>query len=150
MRNNLLFAAMTAVLVCSSALAGDEVAPAPTPTSVAAESPATGTVTFLRPRKFAGSAVGFIVREGTTELGKLRNGTFFVAHPAPGVHEYVVHSESKDVLRLEIEAGETYYVQGTLGMGLMVGRPNLSPSDATAFDAIKDKLKEATPLKSKE
>ena len=93
-----------------------------------------------------GAAMGFIVREGTSELGKLRNGTFFMIQAPVGVHHYVVHSESKDELTVEVEAGETYYVQGALGMGLMVGRPNISPSDAAAFEAVKDKLKQAKPL----
>lgn len=119
--------------------------PAPAPASAAAAS-ATGTVIFFRPSRFMGAAMGFIVREGTSELGKLRNGTFFTIQAPAGVHHYVVHSESKDELTVEVEAGETYYVQGALGMGLMVGRPNISPSDAAAFEAVKGKLKEAKPL----
>lgn len=100
-----------------------------------------GQIVFFRPSKFAGAAVGFKVREGTTELGKLRSGKYFVASVEPGTHEYTVHSESEDVLTLEVEAGETYYVQGTLTMGLMVGRPNLSPSDEATFNGMADKLK---------
>lgn len=54
--------------------------------------------------------------------------------------------EAKDVLNLEIEPGETYYVVGSVSMGLMVGRPNIAPSDA-AFEAAKPKLKEWTLAK---
>lgn len=100
-----------------------------------------GQIVFFRPSKFAGAAVGFKVREGSTELGKLRSGKYFVASVDPGTHEYTVHSESKDLLTMEVEAGETYYVQGTLTMGLMVGRPNLSPSDEATFSGMADKLK---------
>ena len=100
-----------------------------------------GQIVFFRPSKFAGSAVGFKVREGSTELGKLRSGKYFVASIDPGTHEYTVHSESEDVLTMEVEPGETYYVQGTLTMGLMVGRPNLSPSDEATFNGMAEKLK---------
>lgn len=100
-----------------------------------------GQIVFFRPSKFAGAAVGFKVREGTTELGKLRSGNYFVAAVEPGTHEYTVHSEAKDILTLEVEAGETYYVQGTISMGFMVGRPNLSPSDQATFDGMASKLK---------
>jgi hypothetical protein len=100
-----------------------------------------GQIVFFRPSKFAGAAVGFKVREGSTELGKLRSGKYFVASVDPGTHEYTVHSESEDVLTMEVEAGETYYVQGTLTMGVMVGRPNLSPSDEATFNGMADKLK---------
>jgi hypothetical protein len=47
---------------------------------------------------------------------------------------------------LEVEAGETYYVEGKLGAGILAGRPNLSPSDQAAFEAAKPKLKEVAPL----
>ncbi|SFL32765.1 DUF2846 domain-containing protein [Lysobacter sp. cf310] len=100
-----------------------------------------GQIVFFRPSKLVGAAVGFKVREGETELGKLRNGKYFVHVAEPGTHEYRVHGETKDVLTMEIEAGETYYVQGTLGMGIIAGRPNLSPTDAAAFDALAKKLK---------
>jgi hypothetical protein len=106
----------------------------------------TGTVIFFRPSRFVGAAIGFKVRENDKELGKLRSGKYFVLNVAPGTHEYVVHSETKDTLVLEVEAGQTYYVQGALGVGIVAGRPNLSPSDQAAFDAAKPKMKEVPPL----
>jgi hypothetical protein len=131
-------------------------APAATPAPVAAAAateatlgkPAAGKgqVVFFRPSKFVGMAIGFKVREGETELGKLGNGNFFVIDVEPGAHEYVVHSEAKDILPLEIDAGEVYYVEGGIGMGVMVGRPNLSPSDKIKFESA-GKLK-TSKLKS--
>jgi pyruvate/2-oxoglutarate dehydrogenase complex dihydrolipoamide acyltransferase (E2) component len=122
-------------------------APATDPSAAAAATDAgQATIVFFRPRKLMGAAVGFKVREAGVELGKLRNGTYFVLKVAPGRHQYVVHSETEDVLTLEAEAGETYYVQGSLGMGVVAGRPNLSPSDQATFDSMKAKLKEKPPL----
>lgn len=100
-----------------------------------------GQIVFFREKKFAGSAVRYKVREGGTELGKLSSGAYFLQVAEPGVHEYTVHSEAKDVLTLEVDAGETYYVQGTLTMGFLAGRPNLSPSDETTFTGMSKKLK---------
>jgi hypothetical protein len=100
-------------------------------------------------KKFVGGAVGYKVREGENELGKLSNGTYFVSVVDPGAHEYTVHSEAKDILNLEVEAGETYYVTGGITMGVFAGRPNLSPSDQAAFDALAGKLKPAKPIKKK-
>jgi len=65
----------------------------------------------------------------------------------PGAHAYTVHSEAKDVMNLEVEAGETYFVIGGITMGFMAGRPNLSPSDQAVFDSMKTKLKLTAPLK---
>jgi hypothetical protein len=106
----------------------------------------TGTVIFFRPSKFVGAVLGFKVRENGKELGKLRNGTYFVLPVPAGTHQYEVQGEAKDVLTLEVEAGETYYVQGLLGVGIVAGRPNLTPSDAATFEGLKAKLKEVPPL----
>jgi hypothetical protein len=101
---------------------------------------ATGKVVFFRESKFAGAAVSFKVREGAQELGKLSSGTYFVANLPVGAHAFTVHSEAKDVLNLEVEPGETYYIQGSISMGFLVGRPNLAPSTAATFDSMKAKL----------
>ena len=101
-------------------------------------------VVFFRESKFVGSMVSFKVREGEQELGKLSSGTYFVAQVPAGAHAYTVHSEAKDVLNLEVERGETYYVQGSISMGVMVGRPNLAPSDAATFAGMKAKLKDSS------
>jgi uncharacterized protein DUF2846 len=111
------------------------------PAVAAAPGSGMGTIVFFREKKFAGAAVSFKVREGEQELGKLSSGTYFIVQVKPGAHTYVVHSEAKDVFNLEVEPGETYYVRGSISMGVMVGHPNLSPSDATTFNGMKDKLK---------
>jgi hypothetical protein len=108
-----------------------------------------GTIVFFRESKFVGGAVSFKVREGEQELGKLSSGTYFIAHVPPGPHAYTVHSEAKDVLNLEIERGQTYYVQGSISMGVMVGRPNLAPSDEATFNSMKAKLKDSAASNKK-
>jgi len=103
-------------------------------------------IVFFRPGKFVGAAVGFIVREKDAELGKLRNSNWFAVDVEPGTHEYTVHAETKDVTNIEAEAGETYFLVGSIGMGVFAGHPNLAPSDATAFGAALPKLKPSKPL----
>lgn len=128
----------------------DDAATAPAVTGVIGAPPAgKGQIVFFREKKFVGGAIGYKVREGENELGKLSNGTYFVAVVEPGAHEYTVHSEAKDILNLEVEAGETYYVTGGVTMGVFAGRPNLSPSDQAAFEALAGKLKPAKPIKKK-
>lgn len=108
--------------------------------------PGKALVVFFRPKKFKGGGVRFKVREGETELGKLTNGTWFAVQADPGVHEYVVHSEAKDVTRLDLEPGQSYFVAGSVNFGLLVGRPNLTPADAGQFEVALKKLKPAKPL----
>src|SRR6476469_689266 len=149
-----LFSALLAMTATAAAQQASTVSESPaaaaTAAPVAAPAAATGhiapppqgkvQIVFFRPSKFAGGAFGFKVREGTTELGKLRSGNYFVATVEPGAHQYVVHSEAKDILNMEVEAGETYYVEGTMTMGFMAGHPNLSPSTQATFDGMFSKL----------
>lgn len=135
--------ANTASVEASAAVTAEAAAPAPAPAATAeVGKPEAGKaqVVFFRPSKMVGALIGFKVREADTELGRLGNGDYFVLSAEPGKHEYTVHSEAKDVLTMELEAGEVYYVQGSLNMGFLVGRPNLAPSSSDAFNAIRDKL----------
>jgi hypothetical protein len=125
-----------------AATATTAVATAPTANTLITAAPQDkAQIVFFRESKFVGGAIGFKVREGEAELGKLRSGKYFVANVEPGKHEYNVHGETKDVLTMEVEAGETYYVLGSLGMGIVAGRPNLSPSNEATFASMSGKLK---------
>jgi hypothetical protein len=74
----------------------------------------------------------------------LQSGTYCKVEVPAGKHEYVVHSEAKDVLTLEVEAGETYYVIGGMTVGVFAGHPNLSPSDKATYEGMLPKLKDNT------
>jgi hypothetical protein len=114
----------------------------------AAATPEAGKamVIFYRPSRFVGGAVGFIVREGTTELGKLRSGNYFTVQVTPGKHTYVVHSEAQDELTIDADSGETYYIEGEIGVGVLVGHPHIKPSDKSAFEAVKGKLQQVPAI----
>lgn len=124
------------------AAAPTEAAPAPSATPPAAvvdtfgELPADkGRVVFFRPGTFVGMAIPCNVHEFEgVDVAKLGSGKYFVHVTDPGAHSYKVRSEVTDKLPMEVEAGETYFVSCTIGMGVMVGRPNLSPSDRATFD----------------
>ena len=109
--------------------------------AIGAPEPGKAQVVFFRPSKFAGGAVKVQVREGETEYGKLSSGRYFVVNLEPGQHSFTVHSENKDVTTVELEAGETYFFEGSISMGVMVGHANLGPSDATKFEAALKKMK---------
>ena len=102
----------------------------------------TGTVVFFRESKFVGGGMSYKVRENGVEICKLKNGFFCSVQVPVGKHSYDVHSEAKDVLNMEVESGETYYVIGTLSVGVLAGHPNLSPSTKDVFDGLKAKLKD--------
>ena len=138
-----LISATFAVLTLAPIAASSQDAPATEP-AVSAGEGQTGTIVFFREKKFKGAAVRYKVRENGTELCKLANGTFCTVQAAAGKHTYMVHSEAKDALTLEVDPGETYYVIGGISMGILAGHPHLTPSTKEAFEGMKDKLKDNT------
>jgi hypothetical protein len=116
---------------------------------IAPPPPGTGQVVFYRPSSMGG-LVSCRVSEGTTVINRLPPGKYFVLQTTPGIHEYSVHSEAKDVLRVNVEDGETQYARCNVTMGFMVGRPNLSTQDRADLDKRGKKLKLQPPFEAKE
>ena len=139
------FGALPATAQDAAATGSANLSPAVTQV-VGTPEPGKALVVFFRKKAFRGAGVRFKVRENDVELGKLSSGTWFGLQVDPGVHTYVVHSEARDVTNVEFEAGETYFIVGTVNFGIFAGRPNLAPSDAAAFEAELAKLKPAKPL----
>ena len=105
--------------------------------------PGMGEVVFFRAKTLLGTGQWFNVRENGQALGKLSNGAYFVQVAQPGVHVYTatLEPEAKDKLRIEVDPGQIYFVQGALTKGLAVGLADLSPSNHAAFDKASKSLK---------
>jgi hypothetical protein len=119
------------------------------PTAIAQEAPAApiatksgtlgapaagkGLVVFFRPGSLMGAALGCTVHEGDAEIARLGSGKYYTVDATPGKHEYFTKGEATDKLTLEVEDGETYFVKCKIGMGIVAGRANLSPSDRATF-----------------
>ncbi|HEX8668782.1 MAG TPA: hypothetical protein VF727_10475 [Allosphingosinicella sp.] len=95
--------------------------------------PGMGQVVFYR-SSMMGALISCKVHEAGAVVNRLPPGKYFIQQTTPGVHEYTVKSEAKDVLRLEVEEGETQYARCAIGMGIGVGRPNLSLQSREDFD----------------
>ena len=108
-----------------------------------------GQVVFYRPGGMGG-LVSCRVSEGDKVVNRLPPGKYFVQQTTPGIHEYSVHSEAKDTLRVNVEEGETAYARCNISMGFMVGRPNLSTQDRADFDKRGKKLELQPPFEAKE
>jgi hypothetical protein len=106
-----------------------------------------GQVIFFRKKSLLGTGQWFNVREDGKALGKLANGAYFVRIAEPGAHTYTATEEPefKDRLKLEIDPGETYFVEGTLTKGVVIGAADMSPSDRATFDKASKDLKLAQP-----
>jgi len=133
--------ALAAVLIAPFAAISQDNAPAATPAADAGAA-TTGTGVFFRGKKMMGAMISYKVRENGIELCKLSNGTFCTVQAPVGKHLYATDSDGKNVLNLEVESGETYYLQASISMGMMAGNANLAPSKKEDFEGMKGKLKD--------
>jgi hypothetical protein len=114
---------------------------APVPATLPAPPEGQGQLIFWRSGTMVGRAMGCGVNIGTERISALGAGRYFVLNLAPGAYEFNAKSEAKDVLNIEVDPGEISYVKCTIRMGVMSGRPNLSPSTAEEFGEKRDGLK---------
>lgn len=125
-----------ALSLAATSLPAQEAQQAPLVTKagpIPAPQPGKGQIIFYRPGSMMGMALGCTVHEGDAEIARLGSGKYWVHNAEPGKHTYNTEAENKDTLNLEIEPDETYYVKCKIGMGIVAGRPNISPSDRAEF-----------------
>ena len=104
-------------------LRGDYVKEATAPVIVPDEN--YGVVYFVRDSAFVGGGISYFIFEDTTKIGLLKSGTYFIHKTTPGKHTYLAETEARSAITLDIEAGKTYYIEGSVGMGFLAGRPQL-------------------------
>ena len=127
-------AASALTVAGTAAIAADTPAAITTKSGMLGEPPVgMGQIVFFRPGSMMGMALGCTVHEDDKELARLGSGKYYVVTAAPGKHLYFTKGEATDKLNLEVEDGETYFVKCNIGMGVMSGRANLSPSDRATF-----------------
>lgn len=136
----LMFAAALALSAAGGAIPAQAFDGGPVPATLPTPPAGQGQVIFWRPGTMVGGAMGCGVNMGTERISALGAGKYFILNLAPGTHEFNARSEARDVLTLEVEPGETYFVRCTIRMGFMVGRPNLSPSTLAEFNEKRDDL----------
>jgi LysM repeat protein len=99
-----------------------------------------GTVVFFREKKMFGAMAKFKVRENGVELCKLSSGSYCVVNVPAGAHDFAPEKDAKETVKLDVQSGETYFVQGTISMGFMSGRGNLASSHRGAFEGMQPEL----------
>lgn len=103
------------------------------PVRIPAPPAGKGQIVFYRTGTMMGAVMGCAVNENGQKISSLGSGRYFVLVTEPGRHEYMVKSEARDVLALEVEADETQYAICKIKMGIMGGRPDLRPSTEAEF-----------------
>ena len=144
----------TAPADAAEAAPADAAAPVAEEAAVA-EPPAR--IIFFRPGRLTGAVYTYHVvtvgedGDSTSEsprVGSLPNGRYFVYEAEPGIYNFNIRGPmavnlDEDRIRLEVESGETYYIEQTVRMGLITGGFRLVPSTQEEFD--RRRLREWTP-----
>lgn len=104
--------------------------------------PNKGLVYIYRPSSFVGGGVSYDVKVGEAPVATLYNGGYYPYFSNPGEVEFWAKTESKSAVTLDVKTGETYFVKGTIGVGLLVGRPHLMvvPNEVGAKEIADCKL----------
>jgi hypothetical protein len=113
--------------------------------------PANRAAVYLyRPGSLGAAINPDVVANGVTLAGLPAHG-YFVYYAAPGELTLTQHTEASTSVTLDVKAGETYYVKGSMGMGFFVGHPHLViVSKDVAESEIKDCKLVPSPIPSAE
>jgi hypothetical protein len=125
-----------------------EATPAPAVQTTAPTPEQPGKIIFFRPGRLTGGIYTYHVvtvgEDGKSAAESLRvcslpNGRYCVYEAAPGVYNFNIRGPmavnlDQDRIRLEIEPGQTYYIEQTVRMGLITGGFRLVPSTQQEFD----------------
>jgi len=87
-------------------------------------------VYIYRPSRFVGSAIKPKVYAGDKLITQLVSGGYYPYFVSPGRVELWAKTEAKSSVEFLAEPGKTYFVKGTIGMGILVGRPKLEMMSA--------------------
>lgn len=135
LRSALLTLTVSLGLAATPALAADQ------PVTTAAK----GTVIFYRLKKAKGSALRFNITDAAAgSVGTLSNGTVIQRELEPGSYTFTVRSPSvdgQDMIIVNLEAGQTVYIQGEILWGWPAGRPKFSRMSNAEAQAHIAKLK---------
>ena len=85
-----------------------------------------GLVVFERKNVMKGKAIQFNIDQDGRPIGQLKAGTTFQVALAPGSYNFTVFAPSldgQDFLKLDVQAGWTYQVEGIILWGWPMGRP---------------------------
>ncbi len=102
--------------------------------------PDKGLVYFYRESSFKGAGIQYDIRDNGSVIGALQSGTYFYENATPGPHTYSAKTEATSEVSLNVEAGKTYYVKGSITFGFVAGHPKLEIANEADAQAALSKL----------
>lgn len=87
--------------------------------------PGQATLYVYRDFNVFGGGMTYLVRGNGVPIASLPAGGYFVYHAPPGKVQLSAQSEAATSVTVEARSGGVYFVKGTVGFGIFVGRPHL-------------------------
>ena len=132
-------AASSIALLGAPAMAKDD-EKAATAITLPTPKPGMGQIVFFRPGGM-GSAIMSTIREDGQMIARVSGNRYYVVDAPAGTHTYTTKTEATDTVNVQVEPDETTFVKCKIAMGIMVGRPNLSPSNEDEWMKSAAKMK---------
>lgn len=88
-----------------------------------------------------GFAIKFKVFIDNELIGYTKGKNYLYAYLDPGSHQILSKAENKGLLKLNVEAGKTYYVKQKVGFGFIKARNKLALLDPEKGKSAKSKCK---------
>lgn len=85
--------------------------------------PDKALVYIYRPSGFIGGGVRYHVSAGVERIVYLKPGGYFPYLAEPGETEFWGMTEARETITNDLEPGRTYYLKGSVGIGIAIGRP---------------------------
>jgi hypothetical protein len=143
----LLALALLAAAPAAPVLAAPKVDPAVAAAAAVPPVPeGKGQVVFFRRSSLMGMPYWTNIREDEAVHGKLSNGVYFVKTMEPGPHTFNTSVLGKDSMKIEVDPGETYYVEGKVTMAVIGYTVIMVPSDAATFQKVFKGMHPAKPV----
>jgi hypothetical protein len=106
--------------------------------TAAEAAPGEGLIVFQRKNVMKGKAIQFNIDQDGRPIGQLKAGTTFQVALAPGSYNFTVFAPSldgQDFLKINVQAGWTYQVEGIILWGWPTGRPKFKLLSSTPGSA---------------
>lgn len=87
--------------------------------------PDRGVVYVYRDFNLIGSGASYMVEANGVPVARLPSHGYFVYFAKPGEVEFSARTEAKTSVTIDVEAGKSYFIKGTIGVGVFVGHPHL-------------------------
>ena len=138
--NLLLCLSLLAIQPAAAFAAEDDKAAAAAAIALPKPAAGKGQIVLYRPSGM-GFAIKCTVRENGAMIGRVGASRYYVIETESGLHNLTAKTEKTDTVAVQVEPDETSYVMCGISMGVMVGRPNLSPGTEEDFNKSAKKMK---------